>query len=408
MTTSCVRSLSDIVPPSDVDVVAAVEDDATAIAVPPLSLILVDHNRLRSSYGHLSGDVVEILDHHADEMHHLDTVKVDSDARNVAYENGTALVASTCTLVVERMLRDMSMTTTTTTTRTLTTPMTSLSPPSSQSIDPRLALLLLGVILLDTVNMNPVAGKGTSRDEYAMRMLLQHADWKSLDDAGSIRGTASSTLLLDASTIEGIYPNGRGNAPNPSALYDALSRAKFDPTYWSRMAVSDCLRIDYKRFEAVPTSTSLASSIGISSVLVGMEAMLSRGDFLRELTSFVGMSSTDLYCMMTLTFRGGDDDGIPVRGLLLAGADACVVNSFADYLVNSTDAAFLDIVECGIGEDGREHSTHGTSAAGSGSDGEDAKDASIAIRVFRQGNGRGSRKQVAPVLLGHAARGSRL
>ncbi len=106
---------------------------------------------------------------------------------------------------------------------------------------------------------------------------------------------------------------------------------------------------------------------------------------------------------MTLTFREGEDGGVPIRGLLLAGADAYIVNSFADYLVNSTDAAFLDIVECG--SEGRE--PLGTSA-GSGRDGEDGKDASIAIRVFRQGNGKGSRKQVAPVLLGHAARGSRL
>ncbi len=373
-----------------------------AISAIPLLLTLVDHNRIRSSYDHLSSFVIEILDHHVDELYRADDVTVDSGMRNVAYENGNALVASTCTLVVERMLRDMSR---------MSSSSSSSSPPAYHSIDPGLCLLLLGVILLDTVNMNPNAGKGTARDERAMRALMQYADWKSFDDdVGGIR-RATSSLVDYASTFERVFPNGRGSPPDASALYDALSSAKFDPRYWSTLSVSDCLRIDYKRFEvssnSSSSSSSLVSAIGISSVLVGMDTMLAREDFIRDLSTYVtsSLSSSDLYGMMTLTFREGDG-GSPVRGLLLAGADASIVNSFADFLVNSADAAFLDMCEVEFGDEEGGRVPLGTSA-GSGGDVEDAN-AGIAIRVFRQGNGKGSRKQVAPVLLRHAARDSRL
>jgi hypothetical protein len=102
--------------------------------------------------------------------------------------------------------------------------------------------------------------------------------------------------------------------------------------------------------------------------------------------------------MLTLAFR---EDGAPERGLLLACADSSIVDSFADYLVSSPDAAFLEIVER------VEMREIGTSAEdGDGRGGLD--DSAIAIRVFRQGNGKGSRKQVAPVLLRHAMGGPRL
>ena len=104
---------------------------------PELKLTLVDHNRLRSSLVHLSSSVVEILDHHEDEACHAG-VTAFSGAREIVYVDGAASVASTCTLVTERALGGTS----------------------GDVVDASLGLLLLGVILLDSVNMSPGAGKG--------------------------------------------------------------------------------------------------------------------------------------------------------------------------------------------------------------------------------------------------------
>ena len=43
---------------------------------------------------------------------------------------------------------------------------------SSSSIAASLGLLLLGVMLLDSINVSPDAGKGTARDEGAVEELL--------------------------------------------------------------------------------------------------------------------------------------------------------------------------------------------------------------------------------------------
>jgi exopolyphosphatase len=306
-------------------------------------------------------------------------VTASSGAREIAYVDGAASVASTCTLVAERALGGTS----------------------DDAVDASLGLLLLGVILLDSVNMSPGAGKGTARDERAIRDLLRRADWSALD--GGTEGGAPPSIA-DAPTLGRIFPNGRGGAPDPDALFDALRSAKFDPKFWSSLSVADCLGIDYKRFEASPSS-GVVSSIGLSSVLAGMDSILAREDFLRGLASFVmsssggGSPSPHLYGMMTLEFG---EDGAPLRGLLLAGADASVVDSFADFLVRSSDAAFLEFVERDGG--GGEVREFGTTSEGGGAGG----GAAIAVRVFRQGNGKGSRKQVAPVLLRHAAGASRL
>ncbi|KAL3770478.1 hypothetical protein ACHAW5_001491 [Stephanodiscus triporus] len=297
-----------------------------------IRLTLVDHNRIRSSLDHLSSSVVEILDHHEDEGYH-EYVTYESGDRIVAYANGVA-------------------------------------------------------------------------------DLLRRTDWSALpsfDDGDTTTTTTTAARRRRrrrrraSDLVERVFPNGRGNAPDPTALFDALSYAKFDPKFWSTLSVSDCLRIDHKRFavDSSPSSSSSSSSrvssIGLSSVLAGMDFMLAREDFRRDLASFMlssssssSSSSSDLYGMLTLEFR---EDGAPERGLLLACADASIVDSFADY--------FLEIVERG--------GMGGIGASAEDGDGRvGSEDATIAIRVFRQGNGKGSRKQVAPVLLRHAMRGPRL
>lgn len=68
-------------------------------------ITLVDHNKLRSDLWQLEQNVVEIIDHHADEGYHTSTTVPPSSNRDIAFADQNALVGSTCTLVTERLWR---------------------------------------------------------------------------------------------------------------------------------------------------------------------------------------------------------------------------------------------------------------------------------------------------------------
>ena len=121
------------------------------------TVTLVDHNKLL--YPQLREcNVVEILDHHMDEQHHVNVV---GDLRKIEFEGSTALVASTCTLIAERYLHT-----------------------SLREIPADLAFSLLGVILLDTANMSHSAAKGTPRDQAAIDFLVDRTDWSVFSQQG--------------------------------------------------------------------------------------------------------------------------------------------------------------------------------------------------------------------------------
>ncbi|KAL3796425.1 hypothetical protein HJC23_004222 [Cyclotella cryptica] len=314
-------------------------------------ITLVDHNRLRTSFDHLSRKVSEIVDHHEDEHFH-DHITTDSGKREIAFDNGVALVASTCTLVAERLFRAI---------------------PPTTLIDRSLGLVLLSVILLDSVNMLPAAGKGTYRDEAAVQTLLKQTDWSS-------SGSASPAFVNDE-TMEKIFPRGRDALPDRTALFDMLSSSKFDPKFWNEMSVRDCLRIDYKKFPV--ESQSLVQSIGLSSVLMDMNTFIEKQQFHNILADFVNSESVDILGVLALYFNEG---GMPIRELLLTGRDPRIVHSFAEYLTKDPDAAFLQINE----------RTDGCW--------DNNEKPAVGARLFTQGNAKGSRKQVAPVLLRHASK----
>ena len=364
-----VMLLLDLAGITNLDDLLYIDDDmVTRHLLPPTSttskatLTLVDHNRIRSSLSHLSSMVTEIVDHHEDEKSHEQVV--GAEKRSIAFENGIATVASTCTLVTERLFYNQLNDTT---------------------IDASLGLLLLGVILLDSVNMLPAAGKGTQRDEEAIQLLLQHTDWTSYCE----RVKTNPPSLVDETTMKRIFPNIEdGNCmPDRTTLFETLSNAKNDPQFWSELSVNDCLRIDYKKFTVPIKSSQSISSIGLSSVLLDMDSLLGKDNFIDDLTSYMPSSRVDLFGIMALNFQ----DGKPNRELLLTGTDPKIVDSFADYLLNHPDAAFLEISErseCVFDKEASSEIPH--------------------IRVFKQGNGKGSRKQIAPILLGYASAVSKL
>ncbi|KAK1738139.1 inorganic pyrophosphatase/exopolyphosphatase [Skeletonema marinoi] len=310
------------------------------------TITLVDHNRLRPMFSHLNSLVTEIVDHHKDESHH-EKVVADSGKRIIAFENGHATVASTCTLVAERLFQSMT-------------------DDSSIKIDGALGLSLLGVILLDSINMKPEAKKGTPRDEEAIQQLLQRTDWSSCAD------TVPS--LMDQAALDSIFPGGRCNMPDRNALFDALIGAKSDPKFWLEMSAVNCLRIDYKKF-----IVNDRSSIGLSSVIITMDDLLAKDGFIDSMKAFIASEDVNLFGVLGVTFF----DDKPKRELLLAGDVDSVVDSFAQFLLEHPDAADLEMVER---EDCMNFSQDG-----------------MKIRVFRQGNPKGSRKQIAPLLLQHAS-----
>ena len=309
----------------------------------PRTITLTDHNRIRSSLRDLGPLVTEIVDHHEDSGHHPG-VTVESGKRSIAFYGGKATVASTCTLVTELLLDDQT------------------PGGSGNKIDGSLGLLLLGVILLDSVNMIPEAGKGTERDGRAIRALGERTDWAQISEV--------SPSIADATVFDEIFPEGRARGPSPDALFDLLSGARNDPKFWAGLSTLDTLRIDYKRFEVPGSSkTSPIRAIGLSSVLTNTDSLLSKENFESELRGYESSCQVDLFGALTLEFLDGNLN----RELLLSSPNIFVLEGVTNYLLSDEDAAFMQFNER-----------------------EDLRTAST--RVFRQGNAKGSRKQVAPLL----------
>ncbi|KAI9921410.1 hypothetical protein PsorP6_002056 [Peronosclerospora sorghi] len=149
--------------------------------------------------------VVEILDHHVDMDQHLTARK-----RDVAFADGKALVASTCTLVAERL----------------------------ENVEQHCAYkvvstMLLGVIALDSVNFGPM----TPRDVNAAQKLEETAFGKKEE------------------------------------LFRWLQAEKFNSDHWRGFTSKNCLQVDLKKF-VFASSDSVAKKFGISTVLIDLKAFL--------------------------------------------------------------------------------------------------------------------------------------
>jgi len=103
-----------------------------------LDIVLVDHNVPGDVLAPYAGAVKEILDHHADEKKYSSETAVDIRP-----------VGSTATIVAERFIQNQK-----------------------DLIDNEIGSLLLGTILLDTVNLDEDAGRVTPDDVKAARELM--------------------------------------------------------------------------------------------------------------------------------------------------------------------------------------------------------------------------------------------
>ncbi|KAH7480060.1 Exopolyphosphatase PRUNE1 [Phytophthora ramorum] len=187
---------------------------------------------------HARVKVVEIVDHHSDLGHHLGA------EREVAFADGNALVASTCTLVAER-LKDVE----------------------SHDVHQLLSTMLLGVIALDSINFDPSAKKVTPRDVKAAEKLEE-------------------TAFADK-----------------EQLFKWLQAEKFNPTHWGAFTLENCLQVDYKEF-TFATSAGDAKKVGMSAVLIDLETFVLKSadaaDLRKRLSEYCKQNELAFLVVMTM------------------------------------------------------------------------------------------------------------
>lgn len=172
-------------------------DMAAMHACGRLKIALVDHNKPAAAQEAFSAEVIEVIDHHKDE-----------GLFTAAAPRVIEPVGSAATLVAQAILdRDPSL------------------------LEEGSAKLLLGTILLDTVNLDPEAKRATEKDQKIVDQLL------------SLSGA------------------------NRQELFDTLQFEKFNV---SALSSADLLRKDYKQWKMGETK------VGISSVLLSVSDWLKK------------------------------------------------------------------------------------------------------------------------------------
>ncbi len=300
-------------------------------------LTLVDHNIINESLYKFRRmfEVVEIVDHHADENMYTDTCF--GAGRNVANENGRALVSSTTTLVAELLMKETR------------------NPPVS------LSTLLLGVILLDSVNLDESIGKVTSRDKDAITSILTRTAWSSRSLHAFLKPSAGSQLTIDT-----------------NQLFSYLDQMKYSPELWNSFDVSRALGYDYKAFHY--DGEKARQRFGISTILMPGNEFMKKEGFLTKTAEFMRSKEVEFFGIM-LTFYD-QDSGQFCRQLAFCSSRD-VWRGIGDNLIASkmyTDLMLTEIVSQQLSSD------------------------VIDVHVYEQGNVTYSRKQIGPMLINFLAR----
>ncbi|CAB1105811.1 unnamed protein product [Ectocarpus sp. CCAP 1310/34] len=332
-----------------------------------LRLTLTDHNAVSGGLSGLGDAVVEIVDHHVDLGEHP---SVQGSRRNVAFEandgGGKALVGSCCTIVAERMLDQA---------------------PALLSSD--VAQLLLGVILVDTLNLDMEIKRATSRDIAAAQELSRRVSW--LPPVAQDSGECSPS-------------SARRCCTTADELFDTLRNAKFDPAFWREISATDTLRYDYKSFHAAGESGGTSRShddrqdhdkpprplkFGMSSTLCRLETLAEKGGyegFGDAMRTFAVSQGVDSLAVMTSTL---DEEGNMQKELLIFTHTKLRGDQMREYL-EGAHGEFLELEAA---------TPPGTDFGGRGDEVEGSEEGARGWFLrWDLRNVRASRKQVAPVI----------
>lgn len=286
-----------------------------------LTLTLTDHNKLSSQFSMYSSNVIEIIDHHKDSKEYS---WVNNEFRNIAFDETTnkALVGSTCTLIAEKFFEN------------------------GNKICSDIATLLMGVIALDTINMNNEAGIGTERDNKMLEQL--------------------QNLSNHSQTI----------------LFETLRDAKLDPNFWNQLNIIDCLKLDYKLF----ITNNNVHRIGISSILQPISDFLEKDNIILNLNKFINDQDLTLLVIMSFIHKP-----FTKREIFIYTNAKYIYESVHQYLLNNdTDHDF----QCTSNNDLNNKLKNKLII-----DNNNQNTTQIYYSVFNQGNVKSSRKQIAPKLL---------
>ena len=268
-----------------------IEDFDDIVVGNSADITLVDHNTLNSSLRHSIRKkliVMEILDHHIDEGKYLKTCA--DDHRNIAFRDGQPLVASTSTLVAEKLQLLFD----------------SPYPPS-------IGILLLGVILLDSVNLDVTIGKVTDRDRVSVEDLLVNTDWSNM------------TVPVAYRKSDGVI------AVDTTELFNELQLAKYNPQFWSDISVTRALGYDVKYFH----------QIGISTILMPATLFMEKSGFVESTLAFIGTGHVSLLVIM---FAFYDEDDSFRRQLAFISTDQHVdVRLLVESLLSSDSYKLVDL-----------------------------------------------------------------
>jgi exopolyphosphatase len=293
---------------------------------------LVDHNQLNDAAlpKNIQWNVISIYDHHIDLGKYLDTCHI----RKIEFDNNKASVASTCTIIVEEIINN------------------NLQRTNNNLLPPELSILLLGVILLDSVNMDPNSGKGTDRDQVAIEFLLNNTQWDTLPSLQHLS-------LLDHGKLDTLK------------LFNILQKAKFAPEFWSSLSVRDCLRLDYKNFGNGSISSN--SGFGVSTVLLPLSLFQEKELLTESLYQYMKEMQV-IFLGIMFAFEDPTSSKLK-RQLMLCGKDGFPLNNLVSFLKDDGSLQLEDI-----------SSSNAKQSSG------------ISTSSFVQGTAEASRKQVAPIL----------
>ena len=213
-----------------------------------LKITLIDHNKLSGSQEFLSGCAVEIIDHHKDENAYSITNKIIEP------------VGSCATLITEKIMNK-----------------------GTALVDAKIAALLAGTILLDTVNLGKDAGRTTEKDEKAVEYL-------------------TSSFKIDR-----------------NKLFDRLQFEKFNT---APLSSYDILRKDYKAWDMG------GKKAGFSSALISMGNWLKKdASLLESADQYYTKNSLDiLFIMIAYT------EPSFTRELILFSKDESLLSGMYEHL----------------------------------------------------------------------------